>query len=382
MTELLFRALTMKGMREVSDDGHFVGHSNVFGVVDSYGTVFDKGCFTKTIKEHDGEFPVLWFHDPREPLCLAAHTEDDKGLRVEGHLDLSIDLGRRIRSGMVAGYIDCMSIGFRVVKDVTEDEELHFKEVGLWESSLLTRNFAATPGADVDYVRALPDLVARINAIGQGAAAAELGAAVADLRVLLDETFDRGVNGAANLPLAPLDRPWDKAKAEKRVRKLTGADDEPNAKYRRAWFWFDSEEPEEFGSYKLLFADVIDGELKAIPRAIFAVAAVLMGARGGVDIPAADKEGVKRRVERYYAKMRKEFDDDDIIPPWKRSSQIEVVHAISGALRDLGPALTITPEPSMDTSADGEPQTNAGEPGDHSLVDGLRDLAKGMREAL
>ena len=279
---------------------------------------------------------------------------------------------------MKKGYIDCMSIGFRPVSEVLKDEKTHFTEVKLWESSPLTRNFAATPGADVDDVRMLPEVMARISGLGQDAQAPELAGAVADLRVLLDEMFDRGVNGAANLPLAPRDLAWDRAKAEKRVRTWAGADEEPNAKYRQGFFWYDSDEPKEFGSYKLLFADVIDDTLKAVPRAIFAVAAVLMGARGGVDIPAADKEGVKRRVERYYAKMRKEFDDDDIIPPWQRSSQVEAVHVVTGALRDLAPALAALAEPSPDTLPSGEPQTNAGEPGDHSHADGLK-AAKALR---
>jgi hypothetical protein len=69
----------------------------------------------------------------------------------------------------------------------------------------------------------------------------------------------------------------------------------------------------------LQFADVADGELTVIPRAIFAVAAVLMGARGGADIPAADLERVKTTVGQYYADMRRQFEDEAMIPPWDKS---------------------------------------------------------------
>src|SRR5688572_5686140 len=55
-----------------------------------------------------------------------------------------------------------------------------------------------------------------------------------------------------DLPLADRDRAWDGDAAEKRVRKWAGAEDEPNARYRDAHAWYDSDKPENFGSYKLL----------------------------------------------------------------------------------------------------------------------------------
>ncbi len=51
---------------------------------------------------------------------------------------------------------------------------------------------------------------------------------------------------------------------------------------------------------------MIDGELKAVPRAVMSAAQVLNGARGGVDLPAKDVSAVKRDVERYYEKMGEE----------------------------------------------------------------------------
>src|SRR3954466_16435194 len=69
-----------------------------------------------------------------------------------------------------------------------------------------------------------------------------------------------------DLPLADRDREWDGAAAEKRVRGWAGAEDGPNAKYRDAHVWYDEAKPDNFGSYKLLVADVVDGRLKAVPR--------------------------------------------------------------------------------------------------------------------
>jgi hypothetical protein len=67
--------------------------------------------------------------------------------------------------------------------------------------------------------------------------------------------------------------------------------------------WYDSDKPELFGSYKLPIATISDGRLVAVPRAIFAAAAAVRGARGGVDVPTSDLSGIRRHINRYYSKM-------------------------------------------------------------------------------
>jgi hypothetical protein len=113
-----------------------------------------------------------------------------------------------------------------------------------------------------------------------------------------------------DLPLADRDREWDGAAAEKRVRKWAEVTDEPNPRYRDAHVWYDAEKKENFTAYKLLIADVIDGEFTAVPRGVMAAAAVMQGSRGGVDLPAGDVERVKNHLAKYYAKM-------DDTPPWE-----------------------------------------------------------------
>jgi hypothetical protein len=113
-----------------------------------------------------------------------------------------------------------------------------------------------------------------------------------------------------DLPLADRDREWDGAAAEKRVRKWAGAEKEPNAKYRDAHVWYDSDAPENFESYKLPIADVIGGRLMAVPRAVMAAGAVMQGSRGGVDVPKQDIDQIKSYLAKYYDKMGDS-------PPWK-----------------------------------------------------------------
>lgn len=124
------------------------------------------------------------------------------------------------------------------------------------------------------------------------------------------------VCGRDDLPLAPRDWPWDADAARKRMREWA-SDDDGNLvpeKFQQGHFWYDDEKPENVTSYKLPFADVIDGELQAVPRGIFAVAAVLMGARGGIDIPEEEKEKIKQKVSKYYEKM-------ELVAPWDREER-------------------------------------------------------------
>ncbi len=114
-----------------------------------------------------------------------------------------------------------------------------------------------------------------------------------------------------DLPLADRDREWDGDAAEKRVREWAGAEDEPNAKYRDAHVWYDAGKLDNFTAYKLLIADVVDGRLRAVPRGVMAAGNVMVGGRGGVNLPAKDVERAKSHLAKYYAKM-----GDDA--PWER----------------------------------------------------------------
>lgn len=114
-----------------------------------------------------------------------------------------------------------------------------------------------------------------------------------------------------DLPLADRDHQWDGDAADKRVRVWADAEGEPDAAYRDAHVWYDRDKAGNFGSYKLLIADVVDGRLKAVPRAIMAAGNVIQGGRGGVDLPAGDLDKVKAHLARYYEKMSE-------TAPWQR----------------------------------------------------------------
>lgn len=365
---------------DVDEQGQFDFYSATFGSRHRvFGTYFDKGAFARTIKHHGGKFAVCFMHDGRMPVALGAHEEDGTGLRVRGQFDLDVEPGRRVYSGVKKGYIDGGSVSFDVRQERKDEKgDWHFTEVELVESTLATRGFAADPAAVVTDVRALPGLVDRATDALEGVDGDELVEAVAELRTLVDRLEARTVNGAMDLPLAARDRKWDASAAEKRVRSWAGAEDGPNARYRRAFFWYDKEDGDQFGAYKLQFADVLGGELKAVPRGIFAVAVVLQGGRGGVDIPSGDKDAVKRRVERYYARMRKEFEDDSIVAPWESSTaEPAQQNAVGARLREITEALSPDPDPRNRTP--GWRDSRSGSDADiHSLLQDMRELSRAI----
>jgi len=261
----------------------------------------------------------------------------------------------RIRDGAVDEY----SIGYDpITADYTEEEHdgksitvRNLKEIRLWEYSAVP--FAMNPAtstlsAKADKQEAIDSLTAFLaDATLEQRAALWQAWQERTAKQVLDQAPDqdppryvgeedeKGATGSTSLPIADRGRAWDSTAAQRRVRSWANAEDAPNARYRSAFFWYDSSSADQFGSYKLQFADVIDGALTAIPRGVFAVAAALQGSRGGVDIPEGDAAGVRSRVSRYYSRMRSQFDDDSIVPPWEKATdgpdEEKVGRAISAA---------------------------------------------------
>lgn len=132
------------------------------------------------------------------------------------------------------------------------------------------------------------------------------------------------MSGDTDLPIhADREYEWDGDAAAGRVLDwATDADGSVDAeRLGEAYLWRDDEaDPATSAAYKLPFADVFgsgaDAELHIVPRAVFAIAAVLQGGRGGVDIPDAEQDEIRSRVEALYARLADEFDDPELRAPW------------------------------------------------------------------
>lgn len=158
----------------------------------------------------------------------------------------------------------------------------------------------------------------------------------ADRNALTDADYPKHIKSVVpfgSLPLADRDRPWSASKAKKRVQEWAGGEDGLDTatiqkKYKRAFFWWDAEKPETLKSYKLPFADIIDGALTAIPRGIFAAAGAISGARGGVDIPDNEKDVVITNIKKYYKKM-------DLDDPFESSASFRIDDISVLSARDI-----------------------------------------------
>lgn len=121
-------------------------------------------------------------------------------------------------------------------------------------------------------------------------------------RTILGDTEEYAlVASAANLPLASQDRAWDGPGAASRM--LNAASDSDGkinkSEASRGFFKVDGDGSKK-GDYSLPFADIIGGTLTAVPRGIFAVAAVLQGSRGA---SIAGGDSIKPAVAAYYHKL-------------------------------------------------------------------------------
>jgi len=127
-----------------------------------------------------------------------------------------------------------------------------------------------------------------------------------------EEGFEKGAVSFS--PTTPADegRAWDASAATARLAKWASSDGSGDKdkmdwpKYRKGFAWFDADNPENFGSYKLPHHDVIDDEINVLWSGVSAAMGVLLGARGGVDIPDSDFDRVYSHLARHYDQFDRE----------------------------------------------------------------------------
>jgi HK97 family phage prohead protease len=252
----------------------FEGYASTFGNIDRGDDVIEKGAFLQTLKSMMPK--LLWQHKMSEPLGVFTQAyEDQKGLYVKGKMPKSDDFVRgRVIPQMKAGSIDSMSIGFSIIKDAMErvGDTLVRKiyDLKLNEVSLVT--LPMNPKAMLTGMKTVVPFQ--------------------DLPILSNDDGEPDT-----------ERDWTSNDAISNVRELTNSTESASDDYKKAFLWYDSENSDNLTSYKLPIADVVNNRLVVIPRAVFAAAAAISGARGGVDIPESDVRSITQNINRYYKKM-------------------------------------------------------------------------------
>lgn len=295
---------------------HYVA---IMGNLDDGNDIIMPGAFTKTVAENARRVRVLDCHNTDSvlrvvgrPLALrevgraelpAAVLEvapDATGaLLATTQYALDTKNGREVFELIKGGYLPETSIGFDTLQEDYEQQldakgkprtVRLLKEIRLWEYS--------------NVLWGMNPATATVSAKEKGATA------MYELKRVMP---------VLDAALAPRETEWDGPAAESRVRAwATNADGELNwGDYARAFMWYDTESPEQFGAYHLAIGDIADGELVIVPRGVFTVAAALRGSRGATlpYLSDADRARVITNVNRYYARMRAEFEDEGLISP-------------------------------------------------------------------
>jgi HK97 family phage prohead protease len=253
---------------EAGNFGIIKGYASTYGNIDRGMDVIMPGAFVQTLKRHKkAKRPIRMGYQHRDliggfPVKLA--EDDEKGLLLTGEINKDVPEGAAAYALAKQGVLTDLSIGFSVISEGFNDKKgtREIIEAELWETSLVSEPM--NPKATVEEVKNI-----------------------------------KAATSFKDLPLADRGMSWSKSEAMKRVREKTGSTDSPSASYRNAFFWFDSENADNFTAYKLPFVDVVDGQLKAIPRAIFNAATRL----DQTDIPESDRLRVANHINKYYDKM-------------------------------------------------------------------------------
>jgi HK97 family phage prohead protease len=334
----------------LEEDGTFKGVASPFGgKADSYGDVIAPGAFSETLKKggrNGTGVAMLWQHNSDEPIGIWENLEETgKGLEVQGKLALGVQKADEAYKLLKIGALKGLSIGYdffrdknrKPVKDSFEEKEdgtTLLKKVNLWEISPVT--FPAQVRAKITRVKSLESLKDAATEREFENALRELGLSKAESLLIvkkikggfegvkiepkkddskeLNELLSglRTLNSDLDIlipdkqpqikrvipfkayPLVDEDTPWDGTK------EIREADVE---KLRMMSTWVDPENENIKGGYKLPHHRASD--IYTVWRGVRAAMAALLGARGGVDIPSDEKQGVYNHLAKHYREFEK-----------------------------------------------------------------------------
>lgn len=196
--------------------GYFVGYASVFGNVDSYGEVVEKGAFADTLKEWEGrKIPVFYGHDLTDPMnnigYVESAEEDDTGLLVRCVVDTEgPGNGPVVYKLLKEGRIDRMSFGFYVNDADHKGGVTYIKNISLLEVSVVPA--PANPEAAISEVKS--------SKKDQGMTPEEIKELIVDPIVKhIDEAFEKYV-GDEEDPKPEEDKPAEDKPADDQAKSI------------------------------------------------------------------------------------------------------------------------------------------------------------------
>lgn len=142
-------------IKSISEDGAFVGMGAVFNNVDLGKDRILPGAFDRTLQAGK-QWPLLWQHDPENPIGTFTAVATQQGLQISGQLLLSDATGAKAYNLLKNNVIRGLSIGYDTVKSAFVDDVRELQELKLWECSIVT--FPMNESAMVTGIKAMSDV--------------------------------------------------------------------------------------------------------------------------------------------------------------------------------------------------------------------------------
>lgn len=125
-------------IKSLSDEGKFQGLAAAYGNVDLGGDVIEPGAFAKSIASGK-PFPLLWQHQPDNPIGTVKVSNTRDGLFVDGAMVMTDPTAQKAYTFMKSGVVKGLSIGYDVLQEHYDDAGIrHLAELKLWEVSCVT----------------------------------------------------------------------------------------------------------------------------------------------------------------------------------------------------------------------------------------------------
>jgi HK97 family phage prohead protease len=154
MDKLLVKKMTLDG-KEVSLEikqtgkvaikvldeqlGIIEAYVSIFGNIDSYGDVVEKGAFADCIANYFPRYPKgVWSHDWTQPIAKTLEIrEDERGLYVKAQLLLDIQKGKEAYILIKEGVVTDFSFGYEVDESQIDEQTgiRHLKKLTIYEWS-------------------------------------------------------------------------------------------------------------------------------------------------------------------------------------------------------------------------------------------------------
>jgi len=315
------RLLEVRAASTESPGGGFDAIAQLWApAINDWRETFLRGCFSKSIRERvfNPRGSRVRVTDAHNWTCedtlgtVRKAVEADQGLQISGDFS-STDDAQAVRTKMQEGHLDEFSIEFRSINETcTKLNDMSMD--GALKSQLYDKMMAMDMDPDVMILRAIKEAVFWGVSVLPYSAQGEA--------TLLEV---RGLQPFQDLAVAGVDTPWEPAAALERVSawaKGEGSGGGVNwARFRRAFLVEDAERRGTTTGYDFQIADVVDGQLRLIPRALMRAAARLVQDRG---LDAQARTRLQAHMDRY-------FDQIQIRAPWHGQLDALVLDARSGA---------------------------------------------------